>query len=182
MGKILPIQVQPSPWVKSWLEQTTPLTTRLERLTGEARLSVLKQEILSVNWWDTHVLKIQKGQLLLREIMVSTGNEPWWYARTLIPMKTLQADKDFFDRLKHEPLSSLIYEEPRVTRQITYYPINAETIEYHWLSAWFTCSEPILWTRLSTFVFEKQFRFFLVEIFLSKVFLTVPDTSGGRLV
>lgn len=171
MEKMLPIQVQPTPWIKSWLEQTTPLTTRLERLTGDAQLSVLKQEILPANWWDIHVLKIQKEQVLLREIMVSSGNDPWWYARTLIPMKTLQADNDFFDRLKHEPLSALIYEELRVTRQITYYPINAETIEYHWLSAWLTHHEPILWARLSTFVFEGRFRFFLVEIFLSKLLM-----------
>lgn len=174
MAPFLPIQeAQPNAWLLTWLLQTTSLTERLISLTGEATLTLLKQSITPVSWWGRYVLKLQEAEYLQREIVMSAKSESYWYARTLIPISTYQAKFSFFDRLKHESLGDLIYNEPKITRQLMYYPISSNTIEYHWLNPWINCKASILWIRLSTFLFEGQYPFYLAEIILPRLYSLV---------
>lgn len=150
-----------------WITYQDSLTERLKATAGEARLDVLAQRWVLPNWWDTHVLQIDSETVLHREILIWAHHKPCWYARTVIPYTTYHTDAAFFNRLEKESLGELIFNQVRVKRvyQINY-PINDQSIEYHWLTEAMHYQTKTLWVRLSTFVIDDDRPFFLIETLL----------------
>lgn len=155
-----------------WLKHQESLTDRLRTKAGNVHLEVLGQYWTSPNWWDKQVLHIQDEAVLHREILMWSADEPCWYARTIIPKTTYNANSEFFERLKNESLGLLIFNQPKVKRvSFVYYPIDSNSIEYHWLKEITENDSPILWVRMSIFTIEnhdstKDLPFCLVEIML----------------
>ena len=82
-----------------WLTYVDFLTKKLYDKSGHTSLSVLEQRWDTVSWWDRYVLGLDFGLILHRDIVTSAWGEPCWYARTVIPLATYQADSALFDRL-----------------------------------------------------------------------------------
>ena len=150
-----------------WLTYQQSITSRLQEKAGSTRLQVLGQQWESPNWWDRYVLHIESGAVLHREIVTWAGKKPCWYARSIFPAATYQAQPSFFNRLQQESLGQLIFNENKVKRVVLmHYPIGEASIEYHWLNQSMHGGVKALWVRLSAFIFNEEHPFFLIEILL----------------
>ena len=143
------------------------LTELLKAKAGDTRLDLLGQRWGLADWWDQHVLQLPNKSVLHREILMWADDAPCWYARTIIPKTTYLADEAFFNRLQKESLGALIFNERRIKRiQKNFYPVNSQSIEYHWVTACIPCSSKTLWARLSVFTLNDDAPLYLIEILL----------------
>ncbi len=150
-----------------WLHYVDFLTDKLKSEAGDARLEVLSQRWASANWWDKHALKVQDVQVMHREIVMWAFEKPCWYARSIIPISTYEADTALFDRLRKESLGHLIFNGSMIKRHgMVIYPINDQSIEYYWLTDSMRQEASELWVRLSEFMVHDRWPFFLLEILL----------------
>ena len=151
----------------SWLVHEQSLTQKLQSVAGDARLEVCDQRWEIANAWDQRVLNLDASTVMHRDITMWAFDSSCWYARTILPDATYQANSTLFDQLKHEPLGHLIFNGTEITRSsLVHYSITPSSEEYTWLSASLHQDAPILWLRLSEFKVEGQHSFFLVEILL----------------
>ncbi|KTD20812.1 4-hydroxybenzoate synthetase [Legionella lansingensis] len=169
--KLLTFACSPPAELLPWLIYEQSLTDKLKREVGEAKLSVLKQRWNSPIWWDRFILDLSPSQLVIhREILMCANDTTCWYARTIIPEHSYQANPGFFARLKQESLGSIIFNTAAVKRhQMFYYPVNSSSLEYHWCCDFLTERCDYLWARLSVFSLMKDDPFYLVEILLPGV-------------
>lgn len=149
-----------------WLNCQTALTEKLQQLTGDARVDVLAMDWDEHNEWEAKQLGIVEGKLLRREVLILSRQMPCWYARTFVPESCYALAPEFFQRLHHQPLSELIYSQPKVKREsLCYYPLTEYSEEQNWLPK---LSQQILegglWARLAAFSFQEKEKFFLCEI------------------
>lgn len=162
-----PIEEEVPTLLLPWLTYQDSLTDHLREKAGTCRLQILNQQWISPQWWDYRVLSIDAKSLLHREILMHAGQDICWYARSLIPDTSFEADAAFFNRLKNESLGQLVFNEEKVKRtHLIYYPINQQSIEYHWLKHIAQPLTEVLWLRLSTFYLKDKYPFFLIEILL----------------
>ena len=111
-----------------------------------------------------------------REIVMYSRQIPCWYARTIIPIRTYQENGTFFDRLKHESLGNLIFNEPRVERSVMLnYAIDDRCLEYYWIPDCLVTKGHKYWLRLSVFTFADSSPFCLVEILLPGLLTVLKD-------
>lgn len=164
---ILPVVCElPAPLLY-WLTYEHSLTEKLKERAGDASLQVLSQRWDAPNWWDRFALNLECESVLHREIKMSAWDVPCWYARTIIPNTTYYIGRDIFKRLETESLGELIFNQPRIKRfSMLHYPINAQSIEYHWLSPEIRGDASALWLRLSVLTVDNDHPFYLIETLL----------------
>lgn len=164
---LLPVTCEVPASLLPWLAYKQSLTKRLQEKAGNTHLEILEQCWQAPDWWDKQVLQINEEAVFHRKILMSSSGEPCWYARTVIPQSTYNAEKKIFNRLKKESLGTLVFKEAKISRSsLIYYPINTQSIEYHWPSENVLCQAETLWARLSIFVIDKNLPFCLIEIML----------------
>ncbi|MDF1683148.1 MAG: chorismate lyase [Legionellaceae bacterium] len=154
-----------------WLEHQGSITDKLKALSGEARLQLLKHTWELTDTWDQNTLNLEPNHSVLhREILMWAHNEPCWFARTVLPKTTYQAEEALFSRLETTPLGELIHHHSDIKRtSIKPYPILPNSMEHAYLTH---ALDPIitpLWGRCSTFTLRTQHDFYLLEIFLPKL-------------
>jgi chorismate lyase len=159
--------LQPPDCLTSWLTYTNFLTKKLHEKTGDACLHVLNQCWETASWWDQNVLSIPRQSVMHREILMTSEANNCWYARTILPISTYEADMPLFARLETESLGVLIFEGTQIKRaSINTYAIDRRCIEYYWLTPAMHEQENVLWARLSEFRLNSKHPLFLVEILL----------------
>lgn len=159
-----------------WLTHRASMTEKLLTKTGDAKLQVLNQQWQDPSAWDINTLKLSSAQtpIMRREILISSNQEPCWYARTILPQSTYTAHETLFIRLKKEPLGKLIFAENSNIKRtfMTYYAINQKSIEYTWLPDTLEQYQQELWLRSSIFTLPRSIennhhdKFCLIEILL----------------
>lgn len=151
-----------------WLQCESSLTEKLITTAGEARLQLLNEFWQLPDDWACQRLSIEPAtQVWYREILMVASHHRCWYARSIYPKATHDAGLSLFFRLKNEPLGHLIFNNPDIQRiELSYYPIDIRMPEYQYLTPDLTQQNPVLWSRLSTFLLYQQFRFYLLEIML----------------
>ncbi len=155
------------PKILPWLVYEKSLTKKLNDTAGDARLDVLDQRWESPDAWDLIVLKLNTTSVMHREILMWAFDSPCWYARTILPDATFQANTALFNRLKTESLGHLIFNGTEIQRaSLTHYMISPSSPEYNWLNESMHQGAAELWMRLSEFVVNGRDSFFLVEILL----------------
>ncbi|MBA3536402.1 MAG: chorismate lyase [Tatlockia sp.] len=165
--KLLKINHSPPEKLKSWLNHNSSLTEKLKTLSGEAELQVLKQSWTLPNWWDKFTLGLAALPVIHRDILMHSCKIPCWFARTIIPNDSYQANRSFFDRLEQESLGSIVFNEPNIKRIVLHhYAIDEFCLEYYWLPVALQQSTIPFWTRFSIFSFPDGTCFCLVEILL----------------
>lgn len=150
-----------------WLIYQQSLTHKLHSAAGDARLDLLGQSWEASDAWDQSMLALNQLNVLHREILMWAFDTPCWYARTILPKATYEADALLFDRLRDEPLGHLIFNSPKIKRaSLVHYPISPNSMEYAWLTPLMHQNVHLLWVRLSEFKIQSEHSFFLVEILL----------------
>ena len=161
----------PSPVWLSWLTYQQALTKRLDTLAGNSRLQVLSHAWGAADRWDKDVLMLKDTQIIHREILMWAQDVPCWYARTILPQTTYEANHLFYDRLANETLGDLIFNTPKLERlSLIHYNMQPESTEATWvmnaLAEHPYESQETHWIRSSAFSLENASPFYLVEILL----------------
>ena len=81
-------------------------------------MTVLKQgwEIPQLD--EALALAIPSGQLaLVREVILYGNNQPWVYARSVLPHQALNGRLRFLRRLGNKPLGALLFSNPVIKRE-----------------------------------------------------------------
>ncbi len=158
------LHVRPPLPLHQWLMDRGSLTRRLQRKSrGHFAVTVLKQgwEIPQLD--EARALAIPSGQLaLVREVILYGNNQPWVYARSVLPHQALNGRLRFLRRLGNKPLGALLFSNPVIKRE----PVVLQRYAQSRLPPALQCSgEPPLWGRHSIFRYGKQ------GILVSEVFL-----------
>jgi chorismate--pyruvate lyase len=101
-----------------WLLDSGSLTAKLiQKSGGKFRVSVLKQSICSIPLSERHILSIPNGQwAMVREVILYGNNTPWVYARTAVPLSTLQGPLRRLHYLGNKPLGEQLFTDPSMRR------------------------------------------------------------------
>ena len=155
----------PSPCLKNWLLDTGSLTEKLQSqcasfhltLIGQRQANITPEEFQQV-CAPQQALNQQEWQV--REVLLWGDNQPWVFARSIIPQKLCEND---FVNLNTKPLGQLIFNDERFMRL----PFEVTNIcpSEAFLEQLHICSEMQLWGRRSAFSFE-DLKMTVSEVFL----------------
>lgn len=145
-GRIPPYRV-PRPY-RPWLLDRGSLTQRLIRASnGDFRVHLLRQGHQQATDHEREALaQEQRSWPFLREVALLCHDQPWVFARTLIPADTLQGPAKALTRLGTKPLGAVLFNHPNVRRG----PISVYRLDAKRVSADFA-DQGIIWGRQSLF-------------------------------
>lgn len=103
---------------QDWLLDSGSLTAKLiKKSKGEFRVSVLKQSICAITLSEKQILGIPNRQwAMIREVVLYGNNTPWVYARTAVPLSTLQGPLRRLYYLGNKPLGEQLFTDPSMQR------------------------------------------------------------------
>ena len=106
------------PHLRTWLLDHTSLTQRLQRLCGEA----IQVEVLTQGWQRPLLTEGQRLGLpftqyaRIRQVYLCCQQQPWVFARTVIPNTTLAGEHRRLAQLGRHPLGSVLFAHPSLQR------------------------------------------------------------------
>lgn len=108
-----------SPALKNWLYDPRSLTQKLlARSKGQFRVEVLDQRIQRVLPSEYRILSLpHRRWAVVREVLLYGKQQPWVYARTIIPLSTLKGPLRRLHYLGNRPLGAAIFADPSLRRQ-----------------------------------------------------------------
>ncbi|QHJ12294.1 Chorismate pyruvate-lyase [Paraglaciecola mesophila] len=155
----------PHPELESWLLNTGSLTQRLQSHCQDFKVQVVsqKQGVASADEYKQLSAPLASRcaqQWQIREVILHGDNQPWVFARSIIPQALCEAD---FLNLGDKPLGHLIFNDDRFKRQpfqLTNIQPNDAVIAKYGVA-------PLgnIWGRRSVFRFQ-QHAMMVAEVFL----------------
>ncbi len=100
---------------RDWLSEYGSLTERIEAIVGTMRLELLGEDMGALRPQEADLLGVsvtQPGRV--REVVLFGPEQPWIYARTVIP----QATSAQFERLGTRPLGRFLFSQPGMERKL----------------------------------------------------------------
>ena len=155
----------PSPILKNWLLDTGSLTERLQSQCTSFHLTLIGQRQSEITLEEFQRVCSPEQQLnqkewQVREVLLWGDNQPWVFARSIIPQRLCEGD---FVNLNTKPLGQLIFNDKRFKRmpfEVTHMcPSKVFLAQLH------IRSENELWGRRSAFSFE-DLKMTVSEVFL----------------
>jgi len=155
----------PNPCLKNWLLDTGSLTERLQSRCVSFHLTLIGQRQAEITLEEFNRVCAPQQQLnpqewQVREVLLWGDNQPWVFARSIIPQRLCESD---FVNLNTKPLGQLIFNDKRFKRmpfEVTNMCPSKAFLEQLQIS-----SEMDLWGRRSAFSFED------IKMTVSEVFL-----------
>lgn len=107
--------VQP---LRSWLLDQGSLTQRLvDASGGRFRVEIINQRWETPRLSEARLLGINsRTQALVREVILYGCEQPWVYARSILPMGTLTGRLRAMRKLDNRPLGALLFKDPTMER------------------------------------------------------------------
>lgn len=156
----LPIHPVEPKALKGWLLDRGSLTDRLVKKSGgQFQVHVLRQSWGRMRRDEACLLNMKQRQAaLVREVILQGGGQPWVYARSVLPAKSLERSLRHLKHLGSQPLGAVLFSDPHMERS---------TIEIALLSPAelsVPVSQPV-WGRRSVFYLHHQ------PLLVSEIFL-----------
>lgn len=151
----------PHPW-RQWLLDKGSLTERLVAASGgDFRVQVLAQALRRPSREECVALGLPVHQVaLVREVLLRGRDEPWVYARSVIPLAVLHGRYGFLRRLGTKPLGALLFRDAGIRRGAIEVTRRAPP---RFLSA--VVEDGPAWVRRSLFYLDQQ-PLLVAEMFL----------------
>jgi len=145
-----------------WLFDPASLTSRLmAACDGQFRVRVMSQAWGTPMFNELKRLGMRHREMaLIREVFLYCDNEPWVFARTVIPRSTLSGKQKYLANLGSRPLGAVLFADPDMRRdhfevacmrpgEVLYSHANqlsCEQPEYIWgrRSAFYLSAKPLL--------------------------------------
>lgn len=165
MSHSVPIEYAP------WLFEQGSLTRKLiQNCTKEFRVKVLSQK------WQRPMLNeaLRLGAhpehlALIREVLLYCGDEPWVFARSVLPRKTLTGRRRFLGKLGSRPLGEILFSDPNIQRdELEVAEINKGQRMYRCATECLTHPPTSVWGRRSIFYLHKK-PLLVNEVFLPAI-------------
>jgi chorismate--pyruvate lyase len=155
----------PSPCLKNWLLDTGSLTERLQSQCTSFHLTLIGQRQAQITLEEfqrvcTAGQQLNQKEWQVREVLLWGDNQPWVFARSIIPQKLCESD---FVNLNTKPLGQLIFNDKRFKRMP--FELTKMSSSKDFLAQLHIGSEMALWGRRSAFSFEN------LKMTVSEVFL-----------
>lgn len=154
-----------------WLLDASSLTRRLQQACdGDFRVQVVQQRWELPLLSEARVLGIRSGrQALVREVRLRCGDQPWVFARTVIPAATLTGPQRRLGHLGERPLGGLLFRDPSMRRgELEIARIERGQPLFRLACAGLAALPPNLWGRRSLF-FLRDKPLLVCEMFLPGV-------------
>lgn len=155
----------PSPCLKNWLLNTGSLTERLQSQCKSFHLTLLGQRQAEITLEEFQQVRAPKQNFnpqewQVREVLLWGDNQPWVFARSIIPQRLCESD---FVNLNTKPLGQLLFNDARFKRM----PFEITSIHPSkiFLAQLHISSDMKLWGRRSAFSFE-DLKMTVSEVFL----------------
>ncbi len=102
----------------AWLLDSSSLTERLRRHSeGRLRVRVIDQTWVRPERGEAQALGIRYGErALVRQVQLLGNDEPWVFARTVIPVRSLQGPQRRLARLGTKPLGAVLFTDKSMRR------------------------------------------------------------------
>jgi len=151
-----PGYVQPDSTWLDWLTDSTSLTRRLKQVSGQRfHVQLLQQCLMRPALNECRLLAMDSQQYaLIRQVILHGENQPWVFARTVIPLPTLHQGNRHLMMLGNRSLGSVLFKNAQTKR--TPMEITPYTPDF---------STPFIWGRRSTFEI-RQAPLLVTELFL----------------
>ncbi len=109
---------QPPAALLPWLLHPGSLTAALKQLSGgDFRVQVLSQRWQQPRLEERRALELRdRSRALVREVLLYGCGRPWVYARSVLPMRSLQGRSRYLRSLDSRPLGELLFSEPDIRR------------------------------------------------------------------
>ncbi len=116
----------PEEW-RGWLLDHASLTKRLQSLCGDAfRVKVLSQRLERPMLSEARALNRPPQEIaLVRQVHLLCGDIPWVFARTVIPLASLNGGLRRLAQLGNHSLGAVLFADPRLQRS----PMEVARIE-----------------------------------------------------
>lgn len=154
--------------VRPWLLDRGSLTERLIKASN----SNFRVELISQRWGvptadEAALLALKpRQQALIREVLLVCNDEPWVYARSILPFNSLQGSLRFLRKLKNSALGALLFKDPYLMRS-------------HFEVANIKLPNPLIPIDASTSVFGRRSLFILHDQPLSVAEIFLPACQLG---
>lgn len=162
----------------AWLLDPESLTLRLQQLCPgrfEVRLVALQRGRPARS--EIEALGMRRGShALIRQVLLHCGGEPWVYARTVIPLRSLRGRLKRLAHLGTRPLGAVLFADPGMHRGV----VELACIEpgqalYTAATAHLRTRPAAIWGRRSVFTIARK------PLLVSEVFLPAfPAAHAAR--
>lgn len=155
----------PCPILKNWLLDIGSLTERLQSQCTSFHLTLIGQRQAPITLEEFQQVGAPQQELnpqewQVREVLLWGDNQPWVFARSIIPQTLCESD---FINLNTKPLGQLIFNDNRFKRMP--FEITQMCTSKAFLAQLRIASEMKLWGRRSVFCFEDM-KMAVSEVFL----------------
>lgn len=161
-----------APEVLSWLNDEGSLTQRLKNLCHEQfSVVVLAEEWSKPDQSEVKLLDIPRSQqVLLRQVHLKCSHDIYVYARSTIPLSTLQGKHRRLLYLGDKPLGEYLFSSPTLKRsRIEWSKLTPESSLYRMAMANQQERQKPVWGRRSLFHIDDK-PLLVSEFFLPKLF------------
>ncbi|MEZ5575951.1 MAG: chorismate lyase [Candidatus Competibacteraceae bacterium] len=165
-----------------WLLDAGSLTQRLRHICmGRFGVRVLSQRWTRPGRDEAGALRLRlDAWAWTREVQLLCDEQPWVFARTLIPARTLRGQGRRLTRLGSRPLGQVLFADPKVRRgPVEIARIVAGQRMHQRAFAGFAEPPGAIWGRRSTFWIDGRYPLLVCEIFLPA--LPVSPTLVDRI-
>lgn len=109
---------RPAPGLQDWLTNPGSLTARLINYSnGHFKVQVVRQFIGIPRLDERQVLGMKQPTLaLIREVILCGCDEPWVFARSLLPLTSLTGRLRHLRKQGTRPLGAFLFSQPQITR------------------------------------------------------------------
>jgi len=104
--------------VLSWLQDPGSLTAALQSHSeGQLNVTVLAQYWGRAEFSEAQALGIApRADVLIREVILSGANQPWVWARSILPRRSLTGPLRQLSKLSNQPLGGWLFKQPNLRR------------------------------------------------------------------
>ena len=152
------------------------LTARLIKASNHNfSVSLLSQVWSRASLSESRLLNVRpQHRCMIREVLLRCNNQPWVYARSVLPAKTLRGKLGHLRRLGNKPLGQLLFSTPNMRR---------DEFELAFAPAGVLCEHPAVanYCKLEQAIWGRRSRFELYQkpLIVSEIFL--PAANFGLL-
>ena len=138
-------------FIESWLIEDGPITKRISA-KEDFELNLIRDEIGEVSKIDKKYLGVTKGNIKVREVILMGNKTPKVYAKSLIPVNTIEKGFSKLGNLGNMPLGDILFEKDIFNKIDVLY-------------SFFSYKSNIFWGRKTKYL-VKNLPFSVMEVFL----------------
>ncbi len=169
---------QPSQPLLSWLLDKSSLTTKLVKLSkGNFKVKVLRQIRTRASRSEAQALGISRHSIVLvREVLLMGNHQPWVFARSLLPLSSLNGSLRHLRKQGTRPLGAFLFSQPHLQRGAI---ALAQISQHHAYVPPTLLDNVAVWGRRSVFYIDSK-PLLVSEVFLPSFPAVVADRSPLR--